>query len=296
MIVGQREMELSSRTGKKSQSEFDLDLWPVDPEINIGPAQVMVNTSVKYNYCMPKVNGVIMWKWYNILRQNMTWSFDPLTKNKKRSFSGKGQYICEVSSLYAKSKWSRGAETVKSFKSKFDLWPFDLKSQEVLLRSSSTYMWSIIIVCQMEEELWYRNHFFTDGQTHGQTARQPRWKQFTSTTSLAGVYKRIFNVGKSLKNAPPPPWRSIFHGGSNFFTTFGSKFNTKIWPVSAFTFKNDPESHFNVAKNDPGSHFSTGSLFNVTPSARRRGRHISLSVYQILLRPLEVWPLDNVSF
>ena len=52
-------------------------------------------------------------------------------------------------------------------KSRFDHCLFYSNSPEVLL--GSTYMWSIIIICQMEEELWYRNHFFTDRQTHGQT-------------------------------------------------------------------------------------------------------------------------------
>ena len=78
------------------------------------------------------------------------WSFDPQDpQNSYRSFSVRGQYICEVSLLYAKSEWSCGAETVKKFKSPnltFDL--FDPKSTEVLLRSRSLYMWSIIIVCQ----------------------------------------------------------------------------------------------------------------------------------------------------
>ena len=73
-------------------------------------------------------------------------------------------------------------------KSKFDLWPFDQKSTDILLRSRSTYMWSIIIACQMEEELLYRNHFFTDGQTdsYGETSIPPqlRWRRYTSLFSM----------------------------------------------------------------------------------------------------------------
>ena len=40
-----------------------------------------------------------------------------------------GQYMCEVSSLYAKRKWSYRVEMEKTLKSKcdLDLWPFDLK-------------------------------------------------------------------------------------------------------------------------------------------------------------------------
>ena len=75
------------------------------------------------------------------------WSFDPKIK---RGHSQGGQYICEVSLLYAKIKWSCVAETVKKFK--FQIWPLTFwpKSVEVILRSRSTYMWSIMIVCQME--------------------------------------------------------------------------------------------------------------------------------------------------
>ena len=44
------------------KSKFDLELWPFDPEINRGPPWVMVNTCVKYHYCMWKVKGVIVRK------------------------------------------------------------------------------------------------------------------------------------------------------------------------------------------------------------------------------------------
>ena len=67
----------------------------------------------------------------------------------------------------------------------------------------------------MEEELLYRNHFLTDGQTDGQIDRRLWCNQYTSTTSLAGVYKLIFNVEKSLKNDPPGSQNfmgeSLFH-------------------------------------------------------------------------------------
>ena len=64
---------------KSLKSEFDLDLWPIDPKINRSPSQVMVNTSVKYHYCMLKINGVMVWKRYKVKRPNMTLPFDPLT-------------------------------------------------------------------------------------------------------------------------------------------------------------------------------------------------------------------------
>ena len=47
--------------------------------------------------------------------------FNLLTPNRERSFSGHGQYICEVSLLYAKNKWIYHAETIQSLKVKYDI-------------------------------------------------------------------------------------------------------------------------------------------------------------------------------
>ena len=57
---------------------------------------------------------------------NLFWPLDPKIK---RSFSIDGQYICDVSSLYAKRKLSYCLRRVKSSKSKYDLdlLPIDLK-------------------------------------------------------------------------------------------------------------------------------------------------------------------------
>ena len=61
------------------------------------------------------------------------WPFWPLvnllTPHRERSFSGHGQYICEVSLLYGKNKWSYHVETIQSLKTKYDLvlWSFDSK-------------------------------------------------------------------------------------------------------------------------------------------------------------------------
>ena len=50
-------MKLSKRNEKKMvtslKSEFELDLRTIDPKIDRGPSQVMINTPVKY-HCMPK--------------------------------------------------------------------------------------------------------------------------------------------------------------------------------------------------------------------------------------------------
>ena len=119
------------------------------------------------------------------------------------------------------------------------------------------YMWMIIIVCRIEAELLYRSHFFTDRQTEWQRDEtsippQLRWRGYTN---LFSMWRNRWKM---------TPWRSKFHGGSHFFTTFGSRFNVKIWPVSAFNVEKMTRGVILTLKNDPGSHFSTGSLFNVT--------------------------------
>ena len=56
--------------------------------------------------------------------------FNLLTPNRESSFSGHGQYICEVSLLYAKNKWIYHImEKIQSVETKYDLvlWSFDPK-------------------------------------------------------------------------------------------------------------------------------------------------------------------------
>ena len=138
IIVCQKEMELSNKNGGniflkslKSKWPWFLTYWP---QIERGPSQAMVNTSVKYHYCLAKINGYHMETIQSLKTKYdlVLWSFDPKIN--------RGQYIWEVSLLYVKCKWSCGTETVKNLKSKFDLWPFEPKSTEVLLGSRSTYM------------------------------------------------------------------------------------------------------------------------------------------------------------
>ena len=91
-----------------------------DLKINRGPPGVTLNTCVKNHHCMPKGNGVIKQKRRKTnckkFKVQITLIFILLTPNRERFFSGHGQYICEVSLLFAKSKWSCGAETVKKLK------------------------------------------------------------------------------------------------------------------------------------------------------------------------------------
>ena len=132
-------------------------------------------------------------------------------KNPKRYFWGRGQYICEVSLLYAKSKWNCGAETVKSLKSKFDLWPFDPKSIEVLLRSRS-------IVSSLYVK-WKRSYCSetTFSQTDRQMDRQTAMvKPVYLHNFVGGGIQTYFNVEKSLKNDPPPLEVKISWGESLF--------------------------------------------------------------------------------
>ena len=139
-------------------------------------------------------------------------------------------------------------------KFKVQIWPLTFwpKSTEVLLGSRSTYIRSIIIVCQMEEELLYRNHFFTDGQTDGQTDSYGETSMYLHKC-IGGGTQTYFQCGEIVEKWPP--WMSKFHGGSHFFTTCGSKFNVKIWTVSAFNVEKWPGESLLTLKNDPGSHY-----------------------------------------
>ena len=128
-------------------------------------------------------------------------------------------------------------------KSKFNLWPFDPKSTEVLPRSRATYMYHHCMSNErgviVQKPLFHRR---TDKWMDRQPDRQPWWNQYTSTTSLAGQYKLIFNVEKSLKN--DPPWRSKFHGGVTFSRPLVQYLMLKFDPCQLLTLKNDPGSHF----------------------------------------------------
>ena len=110
-------------------------------------------------------------------------------------------------------------------------------------------------------EVMVQKPLITDGQTDRQTAMV---KPVYLHNFVGGGIQTYFQCGEIVEKWPP--WWSKFHGGSHFFTTFGSKFNVKIWPVSAFNVEKWPGESFLSWKNDPGSHFSTGSLFNVTPA------------------------------
>ena len=70
IILYQKEMKLSSKNGKTNCTKFKAQIWHWFltnwPQIERGPSQVMVKTSVKYHYCMPKINGFIMWKRYKV--------------------------------------------------------------------------------------------------------------------------------------------------------------------------------------------------------------------------------------
>ena len=78
-------------------------------------------------------------------------------------------------------------------------------------------------------------------RTDEQTDRQLWLNQYTSTTSLAGVYKLIFNVEKSLKN--DPPGSQNFMGGVTFSPVV-QNLMLKFEPCQLLTLKNDPGSHF----------------------------------------------------
>ena len=62
IIVCQKGKQLSCGNVKTSKFKHGLELWTIDPKINRSPFRVMANTYVKYHYCVPKGNGVIMRK------------------------------------------------------------------------------------------------------------------------------------------------------------------------------------------------------------------------------------------
>ena len=59
-----------AKNGKTNCKKIQVQIWPwfltYWPQFEKGPSDVMVNTSVKYHYCMPKINGFIMWKRYKV--------------------------------------------------------------------------------------------------------------------------------------------------------------------------------------------------------------------------------------
>ena len=88
------------------------------------------------------------------------------------------------------------------------------------------------------------------------TDRQLWWNQYTSTTSLARVYKIIFNVEKSLKNYPPGSQN--FMGGVTFSRPVVQNLMLKFEPCQLLTLKNDPGSHFKRWKMTRGVIFQRG--------------------------------------
>ena len=82
--------------------------------------------------------------------------------------------------------WSCGVETVqKFFKSKFDLLT---QNQQRSSSGQGQHMCEVASLCVKWKELLYRNHFFTDGETYGQTDShgetrippQLRWRGYTN--------------------------------------------------------------------------------------------------------------------
>ena len=61
---------------QSSKSKYDLDLWPLDSKINRGPPVVIINSCVKYHYCMSKGNGTSKFRelWSPARQQIWPWS------------------------------------------------------------------------------------------------------------------------------------------------------------------------------------------------------------------------------
>ena len=126
----------------------------------------------------------------------------------------------------------------------------------------------------MEEELLYRNHFFT-GRTDRWTDRQKAMvKPVYLHNFVGGGIQTYFQCGEIVEKWPP--WKSKFHGGSHFFTTCGSKFNVKKFePCQLLTLKKDPGSHFFRWKMTRGVIFQRGHYLMLH---RNEGSIINLGV------------------
>ena len=133
---------------------------------------------------------------------------------------------------------------------------FDLLTQNQQ-RSSSGQGQHICEVSSLYVK-WKRSYCTetTFSQTDRQMDRQLWWNQYTSTTSLAGVYKLIFNVEKSLKN--DPPGSQNFMGGVTFSRPVVHNLMLKFEPCQLLTLKNDPGSHFFRWKMTRGVIFQRG--------------------------------------
>ena len=168
----------------------------------------------------------------------MTLIFNLLTPKRERSFSGHGQYICEVSLLFAKSKWSCGAEMVKKFKVK--IWPLTFWPK--INRGPSRVKVNIYVKY---------HHCMPNGR--GVIVQKPLFHRRTDMDRQTDSYGKssippqlrvqtYFQCGEIVEKWPP--WKSKFHGGSHFFTICGSKLMLKFEPCQLLTLKNDPGSHF----------------------------------------------------
>ena len=69
-------MELSSRNGKTNGQKLKVRIWPWPltflPQIDRGPSHVIVNTYVKYHYCMPKNK----WSYHVETKQSLKTKYD----------------------------------------------------------------------------------------------------------------------------------------------------------------------------------------------------------------------------
>ena len=116
-------------------------------------------------------------------------------------------------------------------------------------------------------------HRWTDRQTYMQTAMV---KPVYLHNFVGGGIQTYFQCGEIVEKWPPRSQN--FMGGSHFFTTCGSKFNVKIWTVSAFHVDKWPGESLLTLKNDPGVIFQRGHYLMLH---RHTVVAITCSFYQI---------------
>ena len=106
-----RKWNYHADTAQSFKSEFDLYLLDFDSKNHRGPPWVMNNVSIKYHDFVSIGDGSIVQKWCKLQSTNLTLTLAVWPHYQYGSSSGHLQYMCKVSSLYVKRKWSYRAET-----------------------------------------------------------------------------------------------------------------------------------------------------------------------------------------
>ena len=136
----------------------------------------------------------------------MTLTFDVLTLNQKRSFSGQGQYMCEVSLLYVKKKWACLSEIVN--KSKVRIWPCPLTvwphNQQRSSSGQGQYMCEVSSLYVKWERSYRAETTLPQREIDRQTDGQPLWnKNRMPHNFVGGGIPTHFQCVEIVEKCPP---------------------------------------------------------------------------------------------